>query len=147
MLNWRRISTVEVPGLTEKFKSMRISPLTSKYYKKRVRHFRLTSQTSFSFCWLGVMRMRFSLRALYHLNHLNSSIHLGALTDKNLALPPATWIWYWVLRANFSFYPRPKLGYTCFVVLIYKGIFFFCFFENIGVKTQPCVHELQSHTS
>lgn len=89
MLNWRRISTVEVPGLTEKFKSMRISPLTSKYYKKRVRHFRLTSQSSFSFCWLGVMRMRFSLRALYHLNHLNSSIHLGALTDNELGASPS----------------------------------------------------------
>ena len=53
MLNWRRISTVEVPGLTEKFKSMRISPLTSKYYKKRVRHFRLTSQSSFFFLLAG----------------------------------------------------------------------------------------------
>ena len=36
MLNWRRISTVEVSGLTEKFKSIRISPFTSKYYKKEL---------------------------------------------------------------------------------------------------------------
>ena len=36
ILNWRRLSTVEVPGLTEKFKSMRISPLTSKYYKREL---------------------------------------------------------------------------------------------------------------
>ena len=36
MLNWRRISTEEVPGLTEKFKSIRISPFTSKYYKKEL---------------------------------------------------------------------------------------------------------------
>ena len=36
MLNWRRISTVEVSGLAEKFKSMRISPFTSKYYKKEL---------------------------------------------------------------------------------------------------------------
>ena len=36
MLNWRRISTVEVSGLAEKFKSMRISPLTSKYYKREL---------------------------------------------------------------------------------------------------------------
>ena len=36
MLNWRRISTVEVSGLAEKFKSMRISPLTSKYCKREL---------------------------------------------------------------------------------------------------------------